>query len=111
MITALRKIENRGELQSAPSGVMEMCIDNPRSGFTDLFATHPSVEARCKAIVEFAGGHDPVPLQLEAPAEDGQIEGETAPQLADQSGDAEPPAQGPWGEPPTRRWGPWGRRS
>ncbi len=113
MITALRKIENRGELQSAPSGVMEMCIDNPRSGFTDLFATHPSVDARCKAIVEFAGGHDPGPLQLEAPAEEGQIEGETPPQLPDQSGDAQPPAEGPWSEPPPRRggpsWGPWRR--
>ena len=115
MITALRKIENRGELHSAPSGVMEMCIDNPRSGFTDLFATHPSVEARCNAIVEFAGGHDPGPLQLEAPAEDGMIEGQAPAQLPDQSGDAPPPADGPWGEPPRRRWGrswgPWGRRS
>jgi heat shock protein HtpX len=111
MITALRKIENRGELERAPSAVMEMCVDNPRSGFTDLFATHPSVEARCNAIVEFAGGHDPGPLQIEAPAEHGQIESETPPQLPDQSGDAEPPAEGPWGEPPPRRWGPWGRRS
>ncbi len=33
MISALRKIENRGELASANSAVMEMCIDNPRSGF------------------------------------------------------------------------------
>ena len=24
---------------------MEMCIDNPREGFADLFATHPSVDA------------------------------------------------------------------
>jgi heat shock protein HtpX len=110
MITALRKIENRGELERAPSAVMEMCVDNPRSGFTDLFATHPSVEARCTAIVEFAGGHDPGPLQLEAPAEEGQIEGETPPQLPDQSGNAQP-ADGPWSEPPPRRWGPWGRRN
>jgi heat shock protein HtpX len=112
MITALRKIENRGELQSAPSGVMEMCIDNPRSGFTDLFATHPSVDARCKAIVEFAGGHDPGPLQIEGPAEeDGMIEGQTSPQLPDQTANAEPPVEGPWSEPAPRRWGPWGRRS
>src|SRR5258708_14956724 len=32
MISALRKIENRGELEVATSGVMEMCIDNPREG-------------------------------------------------------------------------------
>ena len=44
MISALRKIENRGELPGATSAVMELCIDNPREGFADLFATHPSVE-------------------------------------------------------------------
>ena len=43
MISALRKIENRGELPGATSAVMELCIDNPREGFADLFATHPSV--------------------------------------------------------------------
>src|ERR1700692_1213537 len=44
MISALRKIENRGELPGATSAVMELCVDNPRQGFTDLFATHPSVD-------------------------------------------------------------------
>ena len=44
MISALRKIEDRGELPGATSAVMEMCVDNPREGFADLFATHPSVE-------------------------------------------------------------------
>jgi heat shock protein HtpX len=29
MISALRKIEGRGELRGATSAVMEMCIDNP----------------------------------------------------------------------------------
>ena len=64
MISALRKIEGRGELQGATSAVMEMCIDNPREGFADLFATHPSVESRVEALVQFAGGHDPGPLAL-----------------------------------------------
>src|ERR1019366_1430915 len=41
MISALRKIENRGELPGATSAVMELCVDNPREGFADLFATHP----------------------------------------------------------------------
>src|SRR5580765_6412667 len=54
MISALRKIEGRGELHAANSAVMEMCIDNPREGFADLFATHPSVEARVDALVKFA---------------------------------------------------------
>ena len=56
MISALRKIENRGELPGATSAVMEMCLDNPREGFADLFATHPSVDSRVQALVKFAGG-------------------------------------------------------
>src|ERR1700684_2693065 len=64
MISALRKIENRGELPGATSAVMELCLDNPRQGFSDLFATHPSVDARVQALVKFAGGHDPGPLAL-----------------------------------------------
>ncbi|MGB3866594.1 MAG: M48 family metallopeptidase [Xanthobacteraceae bacterium] len=85
MISALRKIENRGELPGATSAVMEMCMDNPREGFADLFATHPSVDARVKALVQFAGGHDPGPLTLPA----------SEPQAPD-----EPPVHGPWGDVP-----------
>ena len=48
MISALRKIENRGELPGATSAVMELCVDNPREGFADLFATHPSVDSRVR---------------------------------------------------------------
>jgi heat shock protein HtpX len=67
MITALRKIEGRGELPGANSAVMEMCVDNPREGFADLFATHPSVDSRVNALVRFAGGRDPGPIALPAP--------------------------------------------
>ena len=119
MIMALRKIEGRGELPRANSAVMEMCIDNPRTDFTDIFATHPSIDKRVDALVKMAGGHDPGPLALPAPGE----------------GLVEPPAQGPWssqgergveGEPasdqaflpqaapvqlgrPAPEAGPWGR--
>ena len=55
MISALRKIENRGELPGATSAVMELCLDNPREGFADLFATHPSVQSRCRC----AGANTP----------------------------------------------------
>src|ERR1044072_5968982 len=40
MISALRKIEGRGELPGATSAVMEMCIDNPRERFSNIFYTH-----------------------------------------------------------------------
>lgn len=90
MISALRKIENRGELPGATSAVMELCVDNPREGFADLFATHPSVQSRVDALVKFAGGHDPGPLP---PPTDNTEESETQ---ADQP-DAPPPLpQGPW---------------
>ena len=89
MISALRKIEGRGELAAANSAVMEMCVDNPREGFADLFATHPSVESRVEALVKFAGGHDPGPLVLAPGQEQGQLPG---------------PSEGPWGG------GPWGPR-
>jgi heat shock protein HtpX len=64
MITALRKIEGRGEIPGATSAIMEMCVDNPREGFADLFATHPSIARRLEALVNFAGGHDPGAIDL-----------------------------------------------
>jgi heat shock protein HtpX len=64
MISALRKIEGRGELEGATSAVMEMCVDNPRQGFADLFATHPPIESRIEAIIKFAGGRDPGPIAI-----------------------------------------------
>ncbi len=67
MIMALRKIENRGELRNAPSAVMEMCFDNPHSGFADLFSTHPAIDKRVEALVRTAGGRDPGPIALEEP--------------------------------------------
>jgi heat shock protein HtpX len=111
MISALRKIENRGELHAANSAVMEMCIDNPREGFADIFATHPSVDKRVDALVKFAGGHDPGPLALPGPDDSGQVVNE-------------PPVAGPWGgvaEPAGKPFppgqssvdpggGPWGPR-
>src|SRR5215217_5458958 len=69
MISALRKIEGRGEVVRANSAVMEMCVDNPREGFADLFATHPAVDKRVEALVKFAGGRDPGPLELPEPDE------------------------------------------
>jgi heat shock protein HtpX len=123
MISALRKIENRGELDGATSAVMELCFDNPREGFADLFATHPSVDSRVKALVQFAGGHDPGPLAL---PDDTEPEDQTEPQAPDQL--PPPVPRGPWsdatspagnpsglpqGTPPGPLGplqGPWGRR-
>jgi heat shock protein HtpX len=105
MISALRKIEGRGELQGATSAVMEMCIDNPREDFADLFSTHPSVESRVKALVDVAGGHDPGPLALPAPDQPAQADALPDPAQAGAT------QAGPWGsaaDPPATHDGPWG---
>lgn len=88
MISALRKIEGRGELPRATSSVMELCVDNPRDSFADLFATHPAIDKRITALVQFAGGHDPGPLAL--PPREADAAGGTDAEAA--SADA-----GPWG--------------
>ena len=118
MISALRKIENRGELPRATSAVMKLCVDNPREEFADLFATHPSVEARVRALVRYAGGHDPGPLALpsdvtdQARLPDGQISPPPKGPWSDATGPGnrspgplQGPSQGPWSNPA----GPWGR--
>ena len=116
MISALRKIEGRGELPGATSAVMEMCIDNPREGFADILATHPSVDRRAEALVKFAGGHDPGPLM---PSADEEEQGAPQPDGQDQlPPEAGPKQAGPWNMPlPTGTGpmagpmsGPWGAR-
>jgi heat shock protein HtpX len=126
MISALRKIENRGELPGATSAIMELCLDNPREGFSDLFATHPSVNARVEALVKFAGGHDPGPLAVpsEQPADDqSQAPDSQIPPPVPKGpwSDADDPSPAPPSGPPSSPWGspaeppagpptgPWGR--
>jgi heat shock protein HtpX len=127
MIMALRKIESRGELEGATSAVMEMCVDNPREGFADLFATHPPIESRVKALVEFAGGHDPGPLDLPPPGETREQEQQPAKETMEPGAQesaqeqkpflpSEPPvvlggdraAPEPAGQTPGSLPGPWG---
>src|SRR6201996_371147 len=110
MISALRKIEGRGELPGATSAIMELCLDNPREGFSDLFATHPSVEARVQALVKFAGGHDPGPIALPSDQSDG-----SRPQPPTDGEISPPVPSGPWSDPPhpagtsqDTSQGPWG---
>jgi heat shock protein HtpX len=113
MISALRKIENRGELPGATSAVMELCVDNPREGFADLFATHPSVDSRVAALVRYAGGHDPGRLTLPSDTDGGNdpSSGQLPPPAGPWSDAGEPASasqdasQGPWAKP----MGPWGR--
>lgn len=56
MIRALQKISGNAELTSVPDEVREMAIYNPKIGFSGMFTTHPPIENRIKALVEYAGG-------------------------------------------------------
>ena len=95
MISALRKIEGRGELPGATSAVMEMCVDNPRQGFGELFDTHPSVESRVTALVKYAGGHDPGPLAL--PSDFHADDPQASDLQTENSDDDQTVTEGPWG--------------
>jgi len=123
MISALRKIEGRGELPGATSAVMELCVDNPREGFADLFATHPSVESRVEALVKYAGGRyegplalpmhpseeqgQPTDAQVPPPVPSGPWSDNVTPPGTPQGAPnaSPPPLPGPWGN----QTGPWGR--
>lgn len=58
MIRALEKISGNAKLANIPAEVREMAIENPRSGFAGLFATHPPIDKRIKALVKFAAGRE-----------------------------------------------------
>ncbi|MGJ3261633.1 MAG: M48 family metallopeptidase [Salinarimonas sp.] len=69
MISALLKIKGNADLARAPASVMEMCVENPRRGFTALLSTHPSIEDRVEALVRTAGGRLPPPTPQAPQAE------------------------------------------
>ena len=92
MISALQKVSGHAHLD-APEEVRGLFLENREEGLFGLFATHPPIEARIDALVQFAGGR--------------VLEVKLAPETPPPPPVAEPPqAPGPWGEPPPK--GPWG---
>ena len=59
MIRALMKISGRSDFD-APVDVAQMAVENTAK-FAGVFATHPPIDARIKALVDFAGGEMPAP--------------------------------------------------
>ncbi|TVR06111.1 MAG: peptidase M48 Ste24p [Salinarimonadaceae bacterium] len=115
MISALLKIETRAELEGAPGAIIEMCVENPRKGFTALLATHPTIDSRVAALERHAGGRRPPPEALvlrETPAEIAAREAAAAEAAAhggDQgTGDSRPGPLGPLGPLGGPLGGPWG---
>jgi heat shock protein HtpX len=119
MISALLKISGRAEMAGVPSSVMEMCVENPRTGFTALLSTHPAIEDRVKALEKHMGGRRPPPEMLTlrpTPAEliaaqEAQKEAQSGEQA---TGTQTPLPPGPWGglpggdALPGGGSGPWG---
>jgi heat shock protein HtpX len=104
MISALQKISGRSQIE-APDSVRGMFIENGREGggmsAMGLFDTHPPIEKRIAALVQFAGGQvrEPSyapPFEARAPVYAPEPAYEPEADLS-----AEP---GPWG---ARKRGPW----
>ncbi len=62
MISALRKVSGQSKIE-APDELRGMFLDNTaeKTGFSGLYATHPPIEKRIAALVQFAGGRDDGP--------------------------------------------------
>lgn len=67
MISALRKIEAHGAIPTMPSRMHAFFIESPaRVQESGWLSTHPTVDERVRALVNFAGGHDVVLAAPEA---------------------------------------------
>lgn len=55
MISALKKISGRARID-APNDVQQMMIENTQP-FAGVFATHPPIDKRIDALVQYAGGN------------------------------------------------------
>lgn len=98
MISALRKIEAHAAIPAMPSRMHAFFIETPaRVPESGWFSTHPSVDERVRALIDFAGGHDvavaPAPQEIEAEAD----APETPFLPADGRSPLDPPERGPWG--------------
>ena len=92
MISALQKVAGHAHLD-APQSMRSMFLEDDDDGIMGLFATHPPVEKRVAALMQYAGGRDsepvtpaPTPVQPASPP---------------------PSADGPWGAHETPTPGPW----
>lgn len=105
MISALRKIEAHARMPDIPSRMGAFFIENPAAdGETGWLATHPSVEDRIAALVQYGGGQDYAPLEDQSPW--GGPESQAPPPDSEQPSFLPRDGRSPLDPPPPR--GPWG---
>jgi heat shock protein HtpX len=75
-----------------------MFLEDDDEGVMGLFATHPPVEKRVAALMQYSGGHDAPPAPARRAAAPEPVEEPSQP-----SGE-----QGPWGQRRDAPPGPWG---
>ena len=92
MMRALMRIAGHDELPHFPHEMQQMCIENSHSSIIGMFATHPPIAARIKAISEMTA--TPIPQSL-PPAAGPRPAGPWGAQIAEPQ-QPEPP-RGPWG--------------
>jgi heat shock protein HtpX len=112
MISALRKIEAHATIPDMPSRMHAFFIESPAiTPETGWLATHPSVEDRIVALVDFAGGQDLVGVR-ELSAPDQPLIGDSALEAPEQAEiSREPSFLPPDGRSPLdppQPPGPWG---
>jgi heat shock protein HtpX len=109
MISALQKVAGHAHLD-APEEVRGLFLENREEGIFGLFATHPPIEKRIAALVQYGGGRvnepPPVPPAPKSAPADAPYESVPSPPSSDS------PA-GPWGAASNDPWGdrpdgPWG---
>ncbi len=95
MISALRKIERYGAIPNMPSRMWGFFIESPAlTPPTGWLATHPSVDDRIAALVEFAGGED---LPVHPAAAERAALGLEEPSFLPADGRNPLEPRGPWG--------------
>jgi heat shock protein HtpX len=106
MISALRKIEAHSVIPDMLSRMHAFFIESPaRVPESGWLATHPSVDERVRALIEFAGGRDVVIAHRERTVIEEQApesieppqDGETSFLPPNGSHPLDPPPRGPWG--------------
>lgn len=104
MISALRKIEAHASIPAMPSRMGAFFIESPAAiPERGWLATHPSVDDRIAALVDFAGGRDAPAASIDAQEPRARLEGSQGssqePSFLPPDGRSplDPPRGGPWG--------------